>query len=201
MTALSAVRYALWALLAGVVIGVTAAALGLFPGAQKGTVSGTATLGAPFTLTAMTGEPYSWEPATGAPHAIFFGFTFCPDVCPTTLYEMTTWLDRLGSDGETIKALFISVDPERDTPEKLANYLSAFDERIVGLTGSQADIDKVAGDFRIYHKRVELDDGDYTMDHTASVLLFKPDGSFFGTIAYGEDADSAVDKLRRLARS
>lgn len=196
---LKVLRYGVWAALLGVVVGVAAAGLGLWPGGERNAGSGA--VGAPFTLTAMTGEPYSWGPETDTPHAIFFGFTFCPDVCPTTLYEMATWLEQLGSDGEAIKALFITIDPERDTPEKLASYISAFDDRILGLTGSTEALEKVAKDFRIYARKVPLDDGDYTMDHTASILLFRPDGSFFGTIAYGEDTDTAVSKLRKLARS
>ncbi|MCB1493745.1 MAG: SCO family protein [Rhodobiaceae bacterium] len=201
MTTHKWIRAGLWALIGVVVVGVSLAALGILPGGQRGSGPGGTSLGAPFTLTAMTGEPYHWGPDSGKPHAIYFGFTFCPDVCPTTLFELTNWLDKLGPDGDKIQALFITVDPERDTADKLANYLGAFDKRILGLTGTQAEIEKVAADFRIYHKKVPLEDGDYTMDHTASILLFKADGTFFGTIAYGENEDNAVAKLKRLAES
>lgn len=197
MTTFSAVRYALWALVIAIVVVVTAAALGLWPGAQRGG-AGSSEIGAPFTLTAMDGKPYSWQPEDG-PTAVFFGFTFCPDVCPTTLYEMSRWLDEVGPDGDGIRALFVTVDPERDTPEKLDSYLSAFGNRIIGLTGTPQEIEAVAKAFRVYSARVDLEGDDYTMDHTASVLLVRKDGSLMGTIAYGEDGDVAVEKLRRLA--
>ena len=158
-------------------------------------------IGGPFQLVDQNGRAVTEADFSDKPKVIYFGFTFCPDVCPTTLFELTNWLDKLGPDGDKIQALFITVDPERDTADKLANYLGAFDKRILGLTGTQAEIEKVAADFRIYHKKVPLEDGDYTMDHTASILLFKADGTFFGTIAYGENEDNAVAKLKRLAES
>lgn len=203
MAAMTYIRYGLWALVVAVVAGVTAASLGVLPGdrSQQSRTSGVASIGGPFTLTATDGSRLSSDAFDGVPHMMFFGFTFCPDVCPTTLYEVSTWLDELGPDAAPVRAIFVSVDPERDTPDVLADYLSAFGDRIIGLTGTPDEIAKVAKDYRVFYQRVPLDDGDYTVDHTASIFLFRGDGSFFGTIAYGENTDSALDKLRRLARS
>ena len=134
----------------------------------------------------------------GKPTAMFFGFTFCPDVCPTTLYEAGGWLDALGDKADDVTIVFVSVDPERDTPDQLKSYLSSFDPRIVGLTGSREQVDDVVSKYRVYAKKVPLDDGDYTMDHSAAVMLFDGDGDFAGTIDYRESKESAVAKLERL---
>ncbi|MCB1386286.1 MAG: SCO family protein [Nitratireductor sp.] len=154
-------------------------------------------LGAPFELQTAAGEPFRFEDMQGSPHLIFFGFTHCPEVCPTTLYEISGWLDTLGSEADDLKAYFITVDPERDTPQVLDNYLSPF-PRVTGLTGSLEEMDKAAKGFHVYYKKVPLDEGGYTMDHTASVFLIRADGSFLGTIAYSENPDTAIEKLRRL---
>ncbi|MCG8446357.1 MAG: SCO family protein [Hyphomicrobiales bacterium] len=200
MGALKAIRLTLWALVGVLIVGVTAVALGVLPGSQN-TVTETAKIGGPFELTAMDGTRMSTADFGDRGRVIFFGFTYCPDVCPTTMFEISNWLEALGPDAEKLQPIFISVDPERDTPQALSDYLSAFNGEILGMTGTPEEIAAVAKDYRIYYQRVPLDEGDYTMDHTASVLLFHNDGSFMGTIAYGEDADSAVKKLRRLARA
>jgi len=151
-----------------------------------------------FTLTDQSGQPITEAAFRGHPTAVFFGFTHCPEVCPTTLFELDGWLKQLGSEGEDIRAYFVSVDPERDTPQIMNAYVSNVSDRITGITGETAKVEAMAKSFGIYWKKVPLDGGDYTMDHTASILLLGRNGDFFGTIAYGENPDTAVAKLKRL---
>jgi len=186
------IRYVLWGLVA-----LAAAGAAFLTLDRIAPDSGTK-LGAPFELQSTAGETVTDQDLLGRPHLIFFGFTHCPEICPTTLYEASGWMDTLGSDAERLNVYFITVDPERDTKEVLANYISPFGSRIVGLTGSLEEMDKAAKGYHVYYKKVPLDDGDYTMDHTASIFLMKPDGSFQGTIAFGEDSDVALEKIRRL---
>ncbi len=157
--------------------------------------------GAPFTLVDQHGEEITEAAFRGQPSAVFFGFTHCPEVCPTTLYEMDGWLDQLGSEGEDIRAYFVSVDPERDTPEIMNRYVGNVSDRIVGITGDPENVEAMAKSFGIFVRKVELEGGDYTVDHTASILLLDSSGDFMGTIAYGENPDNAVAKLKRLAAS
>lgn len=154
--------------------------------------------GEPFELVTHEGEPITEAAFKGAPTAVFFGFTHCPDVCPTTLFEMQAWMDELGEDGTELEAYFVTVDPERDTPEVMKTYLENFSERITGITGEPDKVAEMVKSFRIYSRKVELEDGGYTMDHTASVMLLNRDGDFFGTISYEENAETAMAKLRRL---
>jgi protein SCO1/2 len=129
---------------------------------------------------------------------VFFGFTHCPDVCPTTLGEMTALIEALGPDADRLHWLFVSVDWERDTPEALAGYLEAFDARIVGLSGSEPQVAEAARSFRVYYRRVPLEGGGYTMDHSASVFLIDGAGRFAGTIDNKESEEVAVQKLGML---
>jgi len=158
-------------------------------------------LGGEFNLVRHDGNPITDKDLLGKPHAIFFGFTNCPEVCPTTLYEMSTWLSELGKDADGINVYFMSVDPDRDTKEVLADYLTSFDERIIGITGNRPQVEQTLKSYRVYFKRADLEDEDYNMDHTASVYLLDPKGKFTGSIAYGEDGKSAVAKLRKLLKS
>ena len=130
---------------------------------------------------------------------MFFGFTHCPEVCPTTLFELDGWLKKLGDEGKDIRAYFVSVDPERDTPEVMDLYVTNVSDRITGITGDPAKVHAMAKAFGIYWRKVDLEGGDYTMDHTASVLLLDSSGDFAGTIAYGESPTTALEKLKRLA--
>lgn len=155
-------------------------------------------IGGPFELVTHKGEPLSDRDLMGSPFAVFFGFTHCPEICPTTLWEMSQALEALGADAERLRVLFISVDPERDTPEFLANYLQSFDPRIVGLTGSVGEIGEVGKAYRAYWRKVPLEDGDYTMDHTATVYLMDANGQFVGMISYGEEQSTRIEKLRKL---
>ena len=131
------------------------------------------------------------------PTIVFFGFTWCPDVCPTTLIDISGWLEELGADAERLNTVMISVDPERDTAVVLAEYLSNFDPRIIGLTGPLSEIERAAAGSRARFEKVPQG-SDYTMDHTAGVFLFRADGSFGGIIDYHEDRRFALPKIRRV---
>ena len=139
-------------------------------------------------------QPTNWA---RRPVMVFFGFTWCPDVCPTTLTDISLWLEDLGADADRLIVALISVDPERDTPDVLADYVSNFDPRIIGLTGPAEEVAQAAADFRVTYRRVDKDGGDYTMDHTAGVFLFHPDGRFASIIDFHEDRRFAVPKIRR----
>lgn len=156
--------------------------------------------GSDFNLIRTDGTSVSGNDFRGRPHLVFFGFTNCPEICPTTLFEATGWLETLGPLADNLDVYFITVDPERDTPEFLKSYLTSFDKRIIGLSGSVEEIDKATKSYHVYYKKVKLDDDDYTMDHTASVFLMKADGSFIGTIAYQENEDTIIKKLKRLLK-
>src|SRR3984957_12156110 len=137
-----------------------------------------ATVGGPFHLEDQNGKPVSDADMKGHPFLVFFGFTHCPDICPTTLLEISQVLKTLGPDADRTGALFITVDPERDTPAALKDYLSNFDPHLRGLTGDKASVDAATRAYRVYAKKVPLDGGDYTMDHTAVVYLMDKDGRF-----------------------
>jgi protein SCO1/2 len=167
---------------------------------RREVASGPASLpiGGPFSLTDHRGRAVTEADFRGRPMAVFFGFTHCPDVCPTTLGEMTALIEALGPDADRLHWLFISVDWERDTPEALAGYLEAFDARIVGLSGSEPQVAEAARSFRVYYRRVPLEGGGYTMDHSASVFLIDGAGRFAGTIDNKESEEVAVQKLGML---
>ena len=156
--------------------------------------------GGSFTLTDMRGQPISDQDLRGKPAVVFFGFTHCPEVCPTTLFELNGWFKELGDEGKDLRGFFFSVDPERDTPELLGQYISNVTDRVTGITGDPEKMAEVVRNWRIYAKKIPTDEGkDYTMDHTASILLINAKGGFEGTIAYGENHDTAIAKLKRLA--
>jgi len=155
--------------------------------------------GAPFTLLDHDGAPITEAALRGHPSAVFFGFTHCPEVCPTTLFEMNGWLAQMGDEGKDIRAYFVSIDPERDPPDVLKKYVTAVSDRITGITGEPEKVAAMAKSFGIFVRKVELEGGDYTMDHTASVLLLDSSGDFFGTITYEENPETALAKMKRLA--
>ncbi len=128
---------------------------------------------------------------------VFFGFTNCPEICPTTLYELSGRFGELGSEVDALTALFISVDPERDTEEALQNYMTSFDRRITALRGSREQTDRALRAFGAYSKTFEVDD-DYTIDHTAVVMLYDRNGVLQGTLDTHESAEVQRKKLRRL---
>lgn len=158
-------------------------------------------VGAPFTLTAADGSRFSSNRLAGRPHAIFFGFTHCPDVCPTTLARLAKLRNELGKGGEAFDIVFVSVDPERDTPEEMGRYAKMFPTPVIALTGSSADINAVKKSFGIYSEKVAEKNGDYSVDHSAQVLLFNRDGSFGGTIAFDETDPVALKKLANISNS
>lgn len=159
-----------------------------------------AAIGGPFELTDHTGRQVSERDFRGKPTLIFFGFTYCPEVCPTTLHEITAWLGALGPEADKLNVAFVSVDPERDTPEQMQAYLSTFDPRIRGLTGTPAAVAEVARAYRVYYRKVPVEGGSYTVDHSSMVYMMDADGAFIAPIAYGEPQALVVPKLRALAQ-
>lgn len=157
-------------------------------------------IGGPFRLVDTAGRPVTEKSLLGKPTVMFFGFTYCPEVCPTTLAEMSAALKALGSDADRLNVVFVSVDPERDTPEQMKLYLSNFDRRIQGLTGTPAQVDAAARAYRVYHQKTPLEGGGYTVDHSSAVYLFDKRGGFVEPIAYGTPHDQLVARLRGLAR-
>jgi len=140
--------------------------------------SAVAAVGGPFHLQDQNGKPFSDQDMKGRPYLVFFGFTHCPDICPTTLFDMSQVFKQLGPDADRAGALFITIDPERDTPAVIKDYLSSFDPHLRGLTGDQAAVDAAVKAYRVYAKKVPLEGGDYTMDHTAVVYLMDKNGEF-----------------------
>ena len=155
----------------------------------------------PFTLIDQDGVRRTNSDFAGRPIALFFGFTYCPDVCPTTLLSLAGAMDDLadaGTDASSLQILFITVDPQRDTPEQVKSYLSLFDVPVTGLTGDAAAISAALGAFGAYAKRVELEGGDFTYDHSAAVYLYRADGTFKGTVVFNEPAEFIREKLKSL---
>lgn len=197
MNTVKAVRVALWSLIAIIMVAMSYT---LFMGSKPNNIV-TAQLGAPFKLVDHNGAPVTEAVFDDGPVAMFFGFTHCPEVCPTTMFEMSNWMEQLGADADNLKGIFVTIDPARDTPELMKSYVTNLSDKFTGITGPKADVEAMARSWRVYFKRQELDDGDYTMDHTASIFLLKPGGDFFGTIAWGENPDTAIEKLKRLVAS
>jgi protein SCO1/2 len=156
-------------------------------------------IGGPFTLVGSDGQPFSSAKLNGKPYAIFFGFTHCPDVCPTTLARLVKLRQQLGAGEQPFEILFVTVDPERDGPSEVGKYAELFNSPIVGLTGSPAQIGQVKKQFGIFSEKVERPDGDYTVNHTSTVLLFDRGGKFAGTIAPEEQDDAALAKLKLIS--
>jgi protein SCO1/2 len=155
-------------------------------------------LGGKFDMVDQTGRTVTQETLKGRPYAIFFGFTRCPDVCPTTLSRMAALRKRLGADGDRFDIVFVSVDPGHDTRTSIGEYVKLFGTPIIGLTGTDAQTDRIVKAFKIYYKKVPVEGGDYTVDHTASVFLMDRAGKFVTTIDHKEGQDVALEKLRRI---
>ncbi|WP_082747705.1 SCO family protein [Bradyrhizobium macuxiense] len=157
-------------------------------------------VGGPFTLTDQAGHERTDRDFRGKLMLVYFGFTYCPDVCPADLQAIGLALDKLGRDGNQVQPIFITVDPERDTATHLADYVPLFHPRLIGLTGSAEAIRKVADAYKVYYARVPLDAGDYTVDHTAYIYLMDRDGNYLGFFPPGTSADRMVEIIRpRLA--
>jgi len=157
-----------------------------------------ARLGGSFQLVDATGAPVSEAVFRQKPSVTLFGYTHCPDVCPTGLTEMGNWIAALGPDADKLRFVFVTVDPERDTPEAMREYVSAFSDKIVAISGPPEAVHAMVKDYKIYSRRVPLADGDYSMDHTASMILQDADGDFVGTIDAAESEDVGLAKLKRL---
>jgi protein SCO1/2 len=160
-------------------------------------VTAPAAIGGPFQLTDQTGQTVTDKSMQGRPSLIFFGFTHCPDVCPTTLFEISEVLKAMGKDADRVNAYYISVDPERDTQTAMKEYLSSFDPRLKGLTGNTEEIAKVLSEYRVYAKKVPLKDGDYTMDHTALIYLMDRDGKFVSPFNINRKPEDAASDLKQ----
>lgn len=151
-----------------------------------------------FSLVATDGAVRHVEDFRGKWLLVFFGFTHCPDVCPTTLYDMQDLTVALGSAASQLQPVFVSVDPQRDTPEVMAEYLSNFDAPIIGLTGTPEQVADAAQSFRVYYKQRDLEDGDYFMDHSAALHLLNPAGRFVRVFGPQDTPDAIAANLLTL---
>lgn len=180
---------------------IAAAGLGLafFGFSDGGDVkTGVAAIGGPFALVDDTGKTVTEKTLAGKPYAMYFGYTFCPEVCPTTLFDLSRWIKDLGPEADKLNYVFVTVDPERDTVQLMHTYLSSFDKHIRGYTGTAEQTAKIAKEYRVYYKKIPTDDGSYVMDHSAMIYLMGPDDKFVSLIRYQEDDASALAKLRKL---
>lgn len=155
-------------------------------------------IGGPFVLASSRGGSVDSRMLAGKPYAVFFGFTHCPEVCPTTLYDLSSTLTALGDAAKDFRVFFITVDPARDTVAAMKDYTSNFDPRIEALVPTEEELKQLATEFRVYYARVPTSDGGYTMDHTATVFLFDRTGRFAGTLSYDEAPDMRQAKIRKL---
>lgn len=158
-------------------------------------------IGAPFNLVNQYGQAVDERVLSAMPTALFFGFTHCPDICPTTLSDMTLWREEAGYSAQDLQIIFITIDPVRDTPELLKNYLAFFAEDIIGLTGDEAQVLQLVADWGIFREKVIINGDDFTFDHTATIFLLNRSGRLKGTISLQETADIAVAKIRNLVTS
>ena len=156
-----------------------------------------AAIGGPFQLTDQGGATVTEKSLQGRPTLIFFGFTQCPDVCPTSLFEISEVLRAMGQDADRVNAYFVSVDPERDNAAAMKDYLSSFDPHLKGLTGDPESVAKALSAYRVYAKKVPLKDGDYTMDHTALTYLMDRDGKFVAPFNLNRKPEEAAADLKR----
>jgi protein SCO1/2 len=154
-------------------------------------------VGGPFNLVDQNAKPITDQDLKGHPFLVFFGFTHCPDVCPTTLFEVSEILRAAGPGAKDARALFITVDPERDTPAVLKDYLASFDPRVIGVTGDSEAIAAVIKSYRVYAKKVPTENGGYTMDHTAIVYLMGKDGRFIVPFNMKRRPEEAAEALKR----
>src|SRR4051794_33959304 len=160
-------------------------------------VTAPAAIGGPFQLTDQSGQAVTEKDLRGKPTLIFFGFTHCPDICPTSLFEISEVLRAMGEDADRVNAYFISVDPERDTTAAMKDYLSSFDPHLKGLTGDPNEVAKVISAYRVYARKVPLKEGDYTMDHTALIYLMDRDGKFVSPFNLKRTPEEAAKDLKR----
>ena len=197
MNKLGKLRILLWGLVALALVGF--AYLQLRPRAlPKPEQTYTSSVGGPFTLTAADGSSVTERTLRGRPYALFFGFTRCPDVCPTTLARLARLRGQMGSDGNKLQIVFVSVDPESDTPADIGQYTAMFGTPILGLTGTTEQIAKIAKAYHIYYAKVPQEGGNYTVDHSATVFLMDREGRLQSTLDMKEGDAAALAKLNRL---
>ncbi|WOI55527.1 SCO family protein [Palleronia sp. LCG004] len=194
---LKPVIFVLWGLVAIAVLGLVWTTMGRDQGSSA--VADTIGKG-DYELVTSDGTAFTEESLKGTPSAVFFGFTYCPDICPTTIADVAKWQEVMEEEGHDLQAFFVTVDPERDTQEAMRDYVS-WAPGVTGVTGSPEAVQEAIDDFRIYARKVELDGGGYTMDHSSAVLLFDENGTLFEPVGYGEGIERATDKLRRLFAS
>ena len=197
MNNLGKVRIVLWALVALAIVGF--AYLQFRPKTLPQPAQSYApTVGGPFALTAADGSVVTERTLAGRPFALFFGFTRCPDVCPTTLARLAKLRGEMGSAGDSLRIVFVSVDPESDTPADIGQYTAMFGTPIIGLTGTPEQIAKIAKAYRIYYAKVPQESGNYTIDHSATVFLMDGRGRLQSTLDMKENDEAALAKLKRL---
>ncbi|MFZ4690383.1 MAG: SCO family protein [Polymorphobacter sp.] len=189
-------RIALWV---AAVVAVAALLFGIQGANRQAADSNYAALfGGPFTLTDTQGRTVTESDLKGRPYAMFFGFTRCPEVCPTTLSSLTRLHQALGKDAERLRIVFVSVDPGHDTLASLGTYLASFPIPVTGLTGTPAQLAQIQKGYAVYVKKVPLEDGDYTIDHTAAVYLMDAQGRFVATLGYDEPETEKLKTLKRF---
>lgn len=195
----SSPRWIIWlvVLLVAGGLGLTVVSRGS-SGSNEPASSYASTFGEPFTLTAPDGSTVTDKTLAGKPYAIFFGFTRCPDVCPTSLARMARLRKQLGPDGMKFNIIFVSVDPGHDKPADLGNYVALFGTPIIGLTGTETQLEQIKKGYGVYSAKVPQPGGDYTIDHTAAIYLMTAGGEFSGTIDHQESDQTALEKLKRL---
>lgn len=203
MSMLRIIRVTAWTTVA-VLLGILIGAGGTLLLEQRRTAAikpptNVATIGGPFRLTSHKGETVDNAWLAGKPYLVFFGFTHCPDVCPTTLFELTELMKELGATADRFNVIFVTVDPERDNQQLLAEYMSSFDERILALRGGREETDAVIKAFAAFARKVPTQGGNYTMDHTAGVYVMNADGRFANMLDIHESREMRLGKLRRIA--
>lgn len=172
-------------------------------GSGEITNSGKADIGGPFTLTGPDGKRISDTDFRGKYMLVYFGYTFCPDICPASLQAMSEALDLLGAQADKVQPIFITVDPSRDTPEQMADYVNGFDPRFIGLSGSPRDTAKAAKAYRVYYARVESADPSdeyYLIDHSAYIYLMGPDGAFIRVFSYGTSPQDMAKDIAKVLK-
>jgi protein SCO1/2 len=196
MASAKTLRVALWGMVA-----LVAAIIGLIAlngSRQSGDTLALANFGAPFKLASSQGGELDSATLKGKPYGVFFGFTHCPEVCPTTLFEMSATLKELGDQAKDFRLIFITVDPERDTVANVKDYLANFDPRIEGVVPTMEQLPEVARAYHVYYKKQPTSDGSYTMDHTATLFLIDANGNLKSTLSFDETRDTRVEKMKKL---
>lgn len=170
----------------------------ILPDVAPGVLKSEHAIGGPFTLTDHKGQRVTEAVLAGKPFAMYFGFTHCPGVCPTALQGMSSLLAKLGPDADKLRMVFVTTDPARDTPAVMGDYLKAFDPRILGLTGSEAEVKQMLLTYRVYAQKGEVKNGEYQMDHSSAIYLMDRTGELKTVIGQGESAQASLAKLQEL---